>query len=444
MTFKLKEWRLYFFIAAFVMACVALPFSKMVSQAGIILLIAIWLTEGNWSKKLQIVKGNLFLVCILLFYMLNVIGVLYSEDKQTAYGNLERYFPIVFVPLIFGTTDTRIPPESLRMMISSFVVAVVCSTLVCLTSAFINYQNGAQLLGLGTPEFDMLHVDISNSAWLAFSYTDLTSALSIHPGFLALYVCFAMIVLHHWSNNLATGKKAQWLCWGAIAYLTTFLLLLSARIMLVTFALLAIVYILKTFNSRKAEALKLIGVLMLAVFLLMANPVTWYRTFQEMFISEYAVEHNNHYTNSTEIRLSLWWLAGSSLNANNVMLGNGTGDTRLTMHETASRLNISNVLNTHDPHNQFLFTLLANGLIGLALISVILFFPLLIALNLNDVLLSGFCILFISLCLTESALELQKGIGFFSLFGSLLLYRINGFEVISAYTQFSKLKAILR
>lgn len=438
-----KDWRLYITAGALAMACVALPFSKFVNQASILALILIWITEGEWRQKIQNATCNIFLVAILVFYLINIIAVLYSDDKKVAYGNLERYFPILFVPLVLATTKTHLSPRALQFIFGSFAFSIIMATGICLFNAFINYKSGVALQGLGTPQFELLHPDISKSFWAAFSYTDLTSAIDIHPGYLALYVCFCIVIIYQWLS-INSNWKLQLIGWTGIAYLTIVLLLLSSRVMLIGFAVLVILYMSKAIAAKKIESVKLSLIVVLAIFFLAANPVTWYRTFQEFTVSNYAVENNNHYTNSTEIRLSLWWIAVHSVTSRNFIFGNGTGDTRLTMRDTASTMGISNVLDTHDPHNQFLFTLLATGLFGVAMMTIFLVIPVIAALKTNDILLLGFCILFLCFCMTESALELQKGIGFFSLFSSLLLYRIQGFESASVYPNSLKIKAMSR
>lgn len=145
-------------------------------------------------------------------------------------------------------------------------------------------------------------------------------------------------------------------------------------------------------------------------------------------MSSLQIREKSLYKTSTEIRASLWWLALKACGRTNPLLGSGTGDVIGLMEQTADAYEITNVMDTYDPHSQFLYLLIGNGIPGLLVFILYLVFPLICAWMVRDYLFLAFSFLFASLCLTESALEVQKGIAFFAVFQSLLVFQRRSFQ----------------
>jgi O-antigen ligase len=85
--------------------------------------------------------------------------------------------------------------------------------------------------------------------------------------------------------------------------------------------------------------------------------------------------------------------------------------------------NITNSLESYDPHNQFLFTLIGSGILGLTALVALILCSLYFAFLQRDYLYAAFIFLFILICFTETALQLQKGIIFFAIFYSMLAFK---------------------
>jgi hypothetical protein len=78
------------------------------------------------------------------------------------------------------------------------------------------------------------------------------------------------------------------------------------------------------------------------------------------------------------------------------------------------------VLNTSDPHNQYLHTYIALGVVGLLALFAVFLTPLWILFRQKEFLACAGLMAFMLICLTESALELQKGIVLFALCVSIV------------------------
>jgi hypothetical protein len=67
--------------------------------------------------------------------------------------------------------------------------------------------------------------------------------------------------------------------------------------------------------------------------------------------------------------------------------------------------------------------------------------PFFMALNRQDYLFIGFIFIFTMLCMTESALEIQKGIGFFSIIFPLLAFQRQTYQMRTPTFSFSSARS---
>jgi O-antigen ligase len=155
--------------------------------------------------------------------------------------------------------------------------------------------------------------------------------------------------------------------------------------------------------------------------LIYLNPVTRYRS-EEIMITSDTFQLDTVHTQSVSIRASLWWQGIKAFQSVNPFLGAGTGDVIAAMEKSGALHHISNVMNSFDPHNQFLYTLIGLGCIGLLALLSCLLLPALFAVRQRDYFYLGFVLIFTLLCITQSALEFQKGITFFAIFNSILVF----------------------
>lgn len=109
----------------------------------------------------------------------------------------------------------------------------------------------------------------------------------------------------------------------------------------------------------------------------------------------------------------------------NIVFGVGTGDVRQTMLEYARNNNmLFQTAWEGQPHNQFVFFLLAFGITGFAWIMFTWIFPIITEKKYRDYLLYVFLIISFVSMLSVDMLEAYEGIVFFTLFYSLFILRI--------------------
>lgn len=408
-----------------------LPFSKLICHVSLTLYIALWLTEGQWSEKFRIVKNRFTLLFLVGWMTLTIAGLFTSSSDDISFWSLEKKIFLFLLPVCVATSRINFSLRDIRMIFYGFTV--VCFGIIMYSSfhawmqwrEFNNDVVAFQRVDfLNSSDYFINHPEVSKS-WVFFTYTGLASAVQLHPSYFSLYVAFCVIFLLTEMSQRSLFRYHHSLTTLLIGIFLAALVFLSSRIIILGIAsiLAALcIFALRIQQSRKQITLIVILFVGLVAGVFM-NPISRHRNWKELTSMSYEVTGQTHYRTSSEIRASLWWLGWKSFQQVNPFLGAGADNVESVMKEQAARFEITNVLGTHDPHNQFIFILIANGLPGLILFTGILAGGFLQALRGQDVLLFCFLALFTLLCVTESALELQKGIVFFSLVFSLLTFR---------------------
>lgn len=388
-----------------------IPFSVRYCHWAFLLFLILCLAEGNFGEKAKVILKNPLAWILPVFFVLHLAGVFYSSNEAQAWSDLDKKMAFILAPLVIVSANPFTKVE-LRRLAWIFVAACFLGTVVCLANAFTVSASGQPLWNFGPEQpYIALHPDAS-LLWPYFSYVGLASGIDIHPTYFALYLYVCMLVL---IRNLS--MKFQWSMVALIIYFLVFIVLLSSRVVLLM-TVLTIVAVIATGGIRKSW---MIGVTALVIIAgtLVINPVAQYRNTQEYRKSGFAWPPAAFSDNSISIRTSLWWLSLNAVSEVNPIFGTGTGDVKDTMAALSDQYDVHNILNTSDPHNQYLHTFIALGTVGLAWLLLVFAAPLVMLYRQREFLACLGLVSFMGVCMTESALELQKGIILFTLFVSL-------------------------
>lgn len=355
-----------------------LPFSMQLCNVALFIFIFTCLIEGDFEIRTKEIASNPITWILPLFFLLHVIGVFYSGNSSSGWSNAEKKLAFLFVPLLVGSAKP-FEKEELRKVMWIFVSACVLGTLVCIINIHPN----------------------ASDFWSSISYIHLAEGIGIHPTYLSLYLLICILII------LNTMKKT-WITTALVIYLLIFIVFLSSRIIL-----LATLITLIAAAPKRKLLFAGVGVILIATFL---NPLSRYRNLQEYTASNFAIPPATMSDNPISIRVSLLWLSVKAMADVNPVIGNGTGAVEQTISALADEFNVHNILNTSDPHNQYIHTYIALGAPGLFLLVAAFIVPLLIFFQKREFWLCAGLLIFMSVCFTESVLERQKGIVLFSLF----------------------------
>jgi O-antigen ligase len=418
-------------LAALGLSLMALPFSIPFCHVAFILYLGCWLAEGRWREKVDALKNNFVLQLLLAFAAMQLISIIYSQNASQSWFSIEKKIFFFLIPVALTTSVVKFSTKEIKILLYVFTATCFVAVVICLVHAGWNTmllmqgrQSFADIAYLDTAELKALN-SAQPTPWLFFSYAGLASGILIHPSYLSLYLSFSIaFILHELFANEELRKKRRFALGFLVLLFSSIIIFLSARIIIFSLIIIYLAIACYYVFIKKVARISVYIVALIAVVccLLYLNPVTRYRNVQEVKNSSLEIEEKKFYDTSIEIRASLWWLAWKTYQSVNPLMGTGNGDVGTEMKETGRKYQITNVLETYDPHNQYLFILISNGIIGLMIFILLIALPFIQAIARQDYLYVAFIFILSSLCLTESALELQKGIAFFAIFFPLLTF----------------------
>lgn len=99
---KVHRW---LFIIALSFLCIGLSTSKAFTSIGQVALAANWLAEGNFVAKWKRFISNKVALVLCSFYIMHLLGLLYSTDFVFGTEDVKIKLPLLILPFMFCTTE---------------------------------------------------------------------------------------------------------------------------------------------------------------------------------------------------------------------------------------------------------------------------------------------------------------------------------------------------
>ena len=379
-----------------ILAAFTLPLDLGIARIVVPIFILVSIFNLQFSKeKIR------FILPYTIFFIVTVIGLLYSEDQSNAFKNIEVKLSFLFFPILFlfSKFDYR---GTANNALKSFVVGSLFAVVLGLVKAGLNtYETGS---------------------FKPFFYGDI--ALYHHNSYTSLYYNFVVIIMY--VASLAPRKGlylAPFRAFLGIGLFTLIIIMLGSKAGILTIGLVHIaamgywVFQHKRYTQGIASII-LFGGISLGAYLF--SPTLQTR-INEVF-SSLSKENTEHSSSSTRL---VTWSTGIEIIKENPIMGVGIGDAQIELnkkynekeHYDLSKRNLN-------PHNQFIQTQIASGLIGSLAFLFALFHHFKLAFREKLWIYIGLVCLFAINNFFESMLEKQDGVVFFMFFSSLLLTRI--------------------
>lgn len=429
---KIRVFSLVLFVSS-------LPFSFiLINNIALFLLALNWLIESNIVNKLERMKRNRLLFLFIQLYAVYLFGLSYSQNMHQGIFELEKKLTLLFLPLILSTSNT-IPARDLRLVFKTFVASCTIAAVICYGYAIaLNYKEGHTLTYVYNAIFNDIHLEgryYYFNYWY-FTYELFAKPLSMHPIYFAMYLVFSSCVSVWLWADFSNWKRSLLLI-SLLSFNFVTVVLLSSRAQLAIFVLLATIFILFQSYQRKKIITGITIMLFvygLGVSIILLNPIA-----RERFID--SNKPGRHYSDNKygEGGLSLRkykWLYTMEAIKNHPIIGSGTGDSQDELQEIyeANHFKIGYDLH-YNSHNQFLQTTLEVGIIGLISLLVCFVGGFFLAFKTKNYLYVFFIILFFLSCFSESMLEVNKGIVFFSFFNAIFAFHfLNSKHVSTSQT----------
>jgi len=113
------------YFAALCLFVISLPSSRYFLTVSEIILICNWLAEADFKTKFNKLRSDRAAIAFILIYILNVIGLLWSENLGYAFKNdLLHKSPTLFLPLILATSPLP-DRKKIRVLLLLFISSVL-------------------------------------------------------------------------------------------------------------------------------------------------------------------------------------------------------------------------------------------------------------------------------------------------------------------------------
>ena len=378
-----------------------LPFAMQYSELALISFALVTLVNIN-RKKLSLLLNKQVLI-LTSFYLLTLIGMLYSPDIKEALNVSGRQLAIILFPLLFLLNDINLNKYKnglLQIFGQSCVVALLYLYGVAFYTIYYNHLPAGTLFTAGY----MNHY--------------FSQPIQLHATYLSMYATFAVVIfLYFFQQHKNVGGRIFYsLC---ILVLLAGIIQLSARMPLI--ALLFIVFIIfpAFLLKEKNRTGFLIGVIALTV----ASSLVIYN------INSYKIRYVGELKNDigidtlnvefTEPRV-IRWSGELEVIKRSPIIGYGSGSEKGLLHKMFVEKQLYIAANRYfNSHNQYLSYWLNLGIPGLLCYLFVLCYGFWLALKARDTLFSGFMVIISMVSFSENILFLNKGIFFYSFFISL-------------------------
>lgn len=382
-----------------------LPFVEHINSWAIIFMTLVWLFTVNYSTYSFSFRTRKLSLFFIFYFIWLLIGLLYTDNIQEGFRDVVLKLSFVIFPFIL-LFDKRIDQHFFRGVIRAFYYMMFIVSIYMLILAWINLLNS--------------DVDGISEALNFFTYEKLANNLGIQPIYLSMYMVFSFFAVI-WDffidPRIGLTWNGKWMAriWAFHYYMMV--VLLSSRMELLVLLFISFLGI-GYFEGKRMKKwgiaiFKMLVLMSFTIFILGVFPVNKAR-YKEM------VDIEKDYTQTKwggrSIRIQKWKNA-LELIAQQPILGTGVGD----MQEELQKVYLKNNFEVayrlrYNPHNQYLQTWLSTGLVGLILIAGILLLSLFYAIDSKNALYVALVLLLAISMITESMLERQKGLVFFSFF----------------------------
>ncbi len=334
----------------------------------------------------------------LFFWLLYLISVLYSEDKNTAYKEVEKLAALGFFPLVLSI-GPKIDTFQLEKLKWHFIISVSMLALFTILYSISNMFTD------GVFQFN----------WIELSYESLVSGVGVQPLYFSMFIALALFFLFEIQRVYKTGLAQILLA----VLLFIYMIMLSTRMTtLAFFAIFAVYNIILALKNRKFlyQGLSFSFFLITAIVIIVLNPVNKKR-FEEAINPKSNYQTDQYGGRSIRIEK---WKCSISVYAESPIIGVGAGDLKNELMECYKSRSVDAALfHKFNSHNQYLNTLGQIGLPGLALLLIMLIFSAKKAYDYNSDVFLAFIALFAMCMLSESMFGRRWGIFFFALFYSV-------------------------
>ncbi len=332
-------------INAYLLIAFAFALPLTVAGANIIdaVIVLLWLARGTFKEDWNEVKKNKVVLAVLGFYLLHIVGLLWTEDMQWGLHILKKETKFLLLPIIM----LFVRRDHIRYYIYAFLAAMTLSEL-------LSYGVWFEVI----PEFK--RATIGNP-------TPFMSHISYNP-FLTIAIYLLSINLL-FDVNLEKKQKIIYVFF--IASMTINMFITGGRAGQVMYFAMLVILLFQYFHKQKIKALLLSIVILPLIFFISYNTSKLFKVRVD-FAIEQTLNYKKYYDSSAGIRLN-YAINSWEIIKDNPLIGVGTGDFK-SSYAVVNKINTPMIVVPSHPHNMYALILVQLGFLGLISLLSILYF----------------------------------------------------------------------
>jgi len=314
---------------------------------------------------------------------------------------------LLLIPFLL---NFRIPDKNISRLKDIFIVSVIFSLLFFIGRAFIN----SLVFSSDGLIFNFYNENVPYGSY--FYYTELVKPH--HPSYYAMYLLLAIVLVFPQKWTELTIKRKVF----SIVSITLLILgvfLCSSRAGILSAIIIIFILLFKLIRKSSSYYLSIIilAFTAFALYYLITNPRinTIYRYINSFYKGE--TEQQTYLESNAMMRLKIWPVLIKDFEGYEIIIGKGIGDTKQDMMECYKREGIMFAFDEKlNAHNQYIQTLYAVGLLGLAVLLYILSYAFWLSFKYRNLVLFLFLVIISVNFMFESVLERGGGVMFFIFF----------------------------
>ncbi|HEY4063418.1 MAG TPA: O-antigen ligase family protein [Puia sp.] len=352
--FSLREKALYFLLAAFFIS-LGLPDMPVVQNVVIGGIVVLSLFYNPFREKARLLKDRKEIVLMLLFFLMHIVSVFFSVNRDEAMKMLALRAPLLVFPLTIGLLYIRNGLKERILLAFSIIITLI--SVACLVYAIHRYRQ------------------FNDTGHL---YDDsLTLLIHMQSIYFAMFVNMALFSYIYLLRKKSFAIEYIGLAYLSIAFLLVFHFMLASRIAIIilysVFLVYGMIYIVRRRKYLEGSVV-ILGLIIGAVLLVKFFPKTMNR-FNELNYPGYQFNNHgveSHYNmdltadqwNGANIRLAVW-KCGRELAAKYWLLGAQLGDKQDRLTDVYRSKGFDFAIDTHrNMHNNYLDIFCTFGVIG--------------------------------------------------------------------------------
>lgn len=373
---------------------ISFPYHIRVSAVLTLLLATSWIFKVGYKGLVDALKNKVVIIFILLF-IISVISLSYSEDKDL-YHIDKKLSLLAFSLILFRNGLSN---QQLRLIFWLFILSCGIASIYSLFNVIVRQ-----------PELWRARTEIT------------TEALDISHVYFGLYLSFAIVLLVYLLMTDSVKRiYVSIIIFLLVALFLFIMFLIGGKMAIISLFLLAIItgIIIIVRTRRRIVGWGILTSTIVIICLVFVGSDNVRSRFSNLFNKEHYYIGDNSWTN-IGVRLTAFNCA-CEVFANSSLIGTGLGDVQHDLNNCYKENGFLTVIDTN-AHNQYIQTSLGSGVIGLLCLLFVLGYPSINAFREKNYLYLCFIFLFAMCCLTESLLERQQGVMFYAFFNAILFY----------------------